>query len=453
LNGSRPRLVRFNGSWHTREPDGFYRELDEEVIRAGIRAACGWSLKQSEIANILDEVKASTVVDSHGHEIPFWLCDQDMPDPRGLIVMQNGILDPAIGMLWPHTDELFTLNALPFDYDPLAPSPNRWLRFQSEIFDGDQESIGEFQKLCGYLLTQDTRLQKLFAIIGPRRSGKGTLGRVLRALVGESNCCAPSFHTLGGDFGLQPLIGKQLAIIADARTGLRTDKTLVAERLLNISGEDAIDANRKNRTAWSGKLSTRLVVLSNELPALPDPSGALAGRFVAFTTPRSFFGHEDHGLTDDLLRELPAILGWALQGLARLRADGRIVTPRAALGLIDEIETLASPVVGYVRERCSIRPDGMAAKDSLWIDYCNWHRMNGLPGTPLSKAMLGRTLKTAYAGIVGDARPRGDDGARPCYWSGIALLNSTIPLPSGNYGNYNGPAMPFGQGVVNEGSR
>ena len=36
----------------------------------------------------------------------------------------------------------------------------------------------------GYCLTGDTAQQKIFMIVGPRRSGKGTIARILRALVG-----------------------------------------------------------------------------------------------------------------------------------------------------------------------------------------------------------------------------------------------------------------------------
>ena len=56
-------------------------------------------------------------------------------------------------------------------------------------------------------------------MVGPKRSGKGTIARVLRKLIGERNVAGPTLSSLGGPFGLQPLLGKSGAIISDARQG------------------------------------------------------------------------------------------------------------------------------------------------------------------------------------------------------------------------------------------
>ena len=101
----------------------------------------------------------------------------------------------------------------------------------------------------------------------------------------------------GTNFGLAPLIGKRLAIISDARLSGRADQHAIAERLLSITGEDALTIDRKYAPAWTGRLHTRFLILSNELPRLADASGALAGRFILLSLTESFYGREDQGLT------------------------------------------------------------------------------------------------------------------------------------------------------------
>jgi putative DNA primase/helicase len=64
------------------------------------------------------------------------------------------------------------------------------------------------------------------------------------------------------------------------------------------------------------------VIATNELPRLSDASGALASRMIILNTPESFYGRENHDLTDDLMEELPGIFNWALDGLDRLRGQG-----------------------------------------------------------------------------------------------------------------------------------
>ena len=53
------------------------------------------------------------------------------------------------------------------------------------------------QEWVGYLLTQDTRQHKILLIVGPPRSGKGTIGRVLRELLGHENVVGPTLSSLG----------------------------------------------------------------------------------------------------------------------------------------------------------------------------------------------------------------------------------------------------------------
>ena len=65
------------------------------------------------------------------------------------------------------------------------------------------------------------------------------------------------------------------AIVSDARISGRSDAKVVVERLLSISGEDSLTIDRKYKEPWTGRLPTRFLVLTNELPKLTDSSGAL----------------------------------------------------------------------------------------------------------------------------------------------------------------------------------
>src|SRR5262249_33341349 len=153
--------------------------------------------------------------------------------------------------------------------------------------------VATLQEWFGYCLLPDTSQQKILLLVGPKRSGKGTVARVLRGLVGPENAAGPTLASLGTNFGLQALLGKSVAVVADARLSGRTDAGTVVERLLSISGEDAQVVDRKYLDAVTTTLPVRFVVLTNELPRLSDASGALAGRMVVLRTTESFFGRED----------------------------------------------------------------------------------------------------------------------------------------------------------------
>jgi putative DNA primase/helicase len=166
--------------------------------------------------------------------------------------------------------------------------------------------------------------------VGPKRAGKDTVARILTHRVGAENVADPTLAGLASPFGLAPLIDKPLAIVSDARLSHRLDTSIIVERLLTISGEGRLTIDRKFIESWTGKLPTRFLLISNELPQLNDVSGALASRLILLRLTRSWYGKEDLGLLDRLLPELPGILLWAIEGWHRPERAADSSSPRAA---------------------------------------------------------------------------------------------------------------------------
>ena len=261
-------------------------------------------------------------------------------------------------------------------------------------------------------------MQKIFLVVGPKRSGKGTIGRVLTAMLGKGNVASPTLSSMSNQFGLQSLIGKPLAIIADARLSGRTDQAAIAERLLSISGEDGQTVPRKYLSDWHGRLPTRFLIMTNELPRLADASGALASRFIVLTLDRSFFGQENNLLTAELLTELPGILCWAIDGWERLQKLGRIESPQSSADAIGELLDLGSPISAFIRDRCLTGPSHSIACDDLYNGWRNWCDSEGRdhPGT---KQSFGRDLRAAVP-YIKRRRPR-EAGERIRVYEGITL--------------------------------
>lgn len=329
------------------------------------------------VAGTIDALRAVTHLPPSREEPPLWLDGRSGPDPMELLPTRSGLLHLPTGDLLPATPDLFTRNALDFAHDPDAPPPERWLRFLREVWPGDDEAdcIAALQEFMGYLLTPDTSLQKALLIPGPKRSGKGTIGHIMGRLVGEANTVAPSLNTFGrSDFGLEPLLAKQLAIVSDMRLSSRTDEAAVAENLLRITGEDRVSVNRKHRHAVEVTLRTRFVVMTNEVPKFADRSGALVSRFVVLPMRQSFYGREDPDLKRNLAAELPGILLWAVDGWRRVRATHRITQPEAGRDVALQMTDLSSPIPAFVREWCEIGGDLWVAKDRLFAAFREWHR-------------------------------------------------------------------------------
>jgi putative DNA primase/helicase len=298
-----------------------------------------------------------------------------------------------------HDPAYFNASALPVAFDPGAARPREWHSFLTSIWPDEPDVISCLQEIFGYLLTADTRQHKIFSIVGPRRSGKGTIARILTALLGKENVVSPSLLSLGQRFGLAPLIGKPLGIMADARLSGRTDTAGVLEALLNISGEDSVTIDRKHREPWIGKLPTRFLLLSNELPRLADNSGVFAGRFVLLRLTRSFYGNEDIGLEKRLRGDLAGVLKWSLEGLRRLQERGRFQLPTSSAEVVRELEDLSSPVGAFVRDRCRVEPGLEVARDDLYSAWCAFCSAQGHKHTT-TRETFGRDLRSVVPTIA-----------------------------------------------------
>lgn len=373
---------------------------------------------RSKVGDVFAALEAASNLSGH-IEAPAWLSSSSDAPPAGeLLAVANGLLHLPSGTLHVPTPAYFGLSAADVSFDPNAPEPSEWLRFLDQIWPDDRQSIETLQDLFGYLLSPDTSQQKIALIVGPKRSGKGTVARVLTGLLGHGSVAAPTLASLATNFGLAPLIGKPLGIIGDARLGSRTDQAAIAERLLSISGEDSLTIDRKFMSAWTGRLPTRFVIMTNELPRLADASGALASRFVVLTMENSFFGREDRGLGSRLSRELPGILNWARAGYVRLRERGYFLQPDSARDAIDELEALGSPIAAFVKQRCTVGAGQQCMPDHIFGEWKMWCDTNGRKEAG-TKQSFARDLRAVVSGLK-MSRPRAG-GQQVRVYEGIGI--------------------------------
>lgn len=345
---------------------------------------------RSKVADIMEAMEAVVYLDD-SVDMPSWLSGDQTADATRFLPMANGLLQVQSRELLAPTSRFFTPYALPYSFEPSAPPPKRWLLFLNELWGEDEESKQTLQEVMGYLIVLDTSQQKIVLLVGPPRSGKGTIARVIGGLIGRHNVAGPTLASLRTNFGLQPLIDRPVAIVSDARLGGNTDQSAVTERLLSISGEDTITIDRKYKTTWTGKLPTRLVIVTNELPRLGDSSGALTSRFLVLRTLESFLGREDMGLSARLLQELPGILRWSLDGLDRLTDRGHFVQPTASKEEIRELQELASPVRAFLDECCEIAPEYSVPTKELYNRWYVWCDNSGQK--PTNAQTFGRDLR------------------------------------------------------------
>ena len=397
----------------------------------------GWSQSNNVVGNVVPIIQSHAWMDAAKvGPMPFWIGD-DRPfkSSKNIITFSNGLMDvDNPSDLIPHSSNWCSTVCLPFAYDPQATCPT-WERFLSEVFEGDQERVSLIQEFFGYCLSSDTSLQKALILVGKPRSGKGTIQRVLGALIGPDNSTGYSLERLATEFGPSALVNKAVALVGEVELSANPQRAKIVEVLKSIIGEDSVSINEKYESKFpSLRLPTRFVIASNSVPRLLDASGALAHRFLFVPFEISFVGREDIHLEEKLVAELPGIANWALAGLKRLRAaGGKFTAGEGHKRLASQYAADTSPIMAWIRSEmvvhrradpgdlppeCLTGENVSIGKTDAYDSYCEWCDCHDVE--PASVRWFGRDLKTLIPKIK-EGRETASDGFRPMIYRGIGV--------------------------------
>jgi len=425
----------YRGGWYLHK-NGAFRCIESDQLLRGILSEQmqHWAyitdkaeertiysaLKNGLLNDVVGQmVQARTVIQSV-RDTPMWVAGSHSSPAGEYASFKNGLLHLPTRELLPHTPDFFCTSSVPVAFDANAPSPAHWIGFLETLWPGDEgiDCARLLSEWMGYCISSSMQHHKMLWLIGPPRSGKGTIAQIMQALASPEDAAAPTLTSLSDPKGATCLIDTKIAIIGDARLGKRHDMAAITERLLSLSGGDLQTIPRKYLPDWTGKTTAKITLLSNELPNLSDASGALAGRLLILHMTQSFQGREDLGLLSKLRCELPGILNWALEGYDRLIAAGRFTVPAASAEIMAGFRAISSPVSVYVDERCLVGAGRSCGRERLYADYCDWSEQEGYK-TPLTKPKFGQELKSVVSQIGSSQHTI--SGSRERVYTGIGM--------------------------------
>ncbi|GGK91544.1 phage/plasmid primase, P4 family [Deinococcus radiotolerans] len=401
-------IYRYHQTWRSwwQYRSGVYEEVIDEVMLQRVDLVLqGKGLGDIGTARLRD------VLDKVAREESVAARDVDL-GPFHLNVT-NGILDLTSGTLHEHSPEFFSTIQSAASYRP-GVVPYEWLEFLHEAIPdaGDRKRLQQFAGLC---LTGDTSPQRALLLVGEGGTGKSTFTRILSAVLGSLATGSALENIKDGSFLVGTLVGKRMCIVSELQ---RNVDWLPFKR---ITGEDKIAVDVKNKTPYTVKLDTKLVILSNVVPLLGDDAtnSSLMRRFlpVAFNVKPA---HPDPYLEARLTApdELAGVLNWMIDGLRSLQANNMQFPGDGLSELTREIVEESNKVIEFLRERCE--PGGEVKSGELYAAYEDWcfktrHK-------PVSSTRFPRDL-TAAARHFGQAVEKKRD-MRGKFFTGLSLSSS-----------------------------
>lgn len=388
---------------------------DEDIVTKRVAAALGAKYSRT--------VEGQAAAHLLNKDLP----EVGLPDlPSGqldYIVLNNGVYWWTDGTLEDHTPALGALAKLPITHDPIAV-PHTFLAWMDQVFAGDKEIQRHVWEVIGYLLMTGNPFQKIILFHGPGGDGKGTLMRVLRAMLGKDSYSSISLHQLVDDkFASSGLYGKIANISGDL-----SDKFVASPQILKeITGGDSISASRKFGQYFEFVPYAVPVFSINEHFRTNENSRGWKRRWMVIDFPVAV---EEKALAGDipyldenlLLEDIPGIFNVAMDALRQLMTRRRFDPPEAALAATSRMHDEADPFMMWLDddEHVFRDPDVSAACADVYRKYSNWCRRNGY--SALASGPFGMRLKGV--GIT-KTRPRVGT-SRTWHYQGIdVMLSST----------------------------
>ena len=351
------------------------------------------------------------------------LFDQD----PWLFTCQNVTLDLQSGVVTEPKPSHFITKAASVVYDPDAKAP-LWDAFLKDVFrdssgDPDGELISFVQQAVGYSLTGSMAEQMFFFCYGAGANGKSVFLSVIRDMMGDY-ARQTDFNT----FLVQrnESVRNDVAALAGARfvTALESEegKRLAMALIKAWTGGDPITARFLHQEYFTFNPVGKLWFASNTKPMITERNKGAWRRvcMIPFTVsiPPEM---QDPDLEDKLLKELPGIFNWALDGLKKYLEVGKLELPSGVTNATKLYREEYDSIGSFIQSRVKYDKNAYILGKELYSAYEEFCEEAGY--TPLGKRKFNQEIESEPGVMKSDFR-------QSIKWIGIELLGETIETVS-----------------------
>lgn len=303
-------------------------------------------------------------------------------DKHGLIIADDGTVDPATGALGEHSPSHYALFKVAASAQGVRDC-TAWLGFLAGTFqDKTPEEataiVLTLQEWFGAsLVAHKPRSMKLGLLAhGPSRTGKTQIAKVMRGLLGVRHVANPRMRDLEGRFGMEPFLGKRGWIADDA---IGEGEYLDADTYkVVVTGEETSVQCKGGRNVETA-FGFPVMLTANNLPRVKDQSDAVYNRSLILPCTHVRPETEPEPVGYDsiaekvIAEELSGIFWWAFEGWQRLRARGYYAPPKTMVDAKKGFEADNNPVGSWMEECLELDPDTKVSRNDLLASMNGWN--------------------------------------------------------------------------------
>jgi P4 family phage/plasmid primase-like protien len=265
--------------------------------------------------------------------------------PKKFLNLINGMLDWENLELVDHDPKYFSTYQLKASWNPdsSCPTIDSWM---DSSFEPDIKEL--LWQILGVVINPSMGFQKAIALIGDGFNGKGTFIRLCQSFLPDSAICAiDPKHLATNRFASAELFGKTANICGDIE---RFTFNSTAE-FKKITGEDTINAERKNGHPFTFRSEATMLFSGNKMPPSRDTSFGWFRRWLIVPMTKKIVGVPDQSLNDRMALELDGALVRAVNGLRAAMLKGGFDEPKVCKDALLEYEYSCNSSILFINER------------------------------------------------------------------------------------------------------
>ncbi len=282
----------------------------------------------------------------------------------------------------PHTPKDMISKVCGCDYIPEADI-TKWIRFIDEIMQGDKEKSLYLQRMCGYSLTPNTKLETAFFLYGATtRNGKSTFAETFRSMMGDYAAVSQPevlAQTHGRNAGsASPEIARLAGVRFLNMSEPPKDMLLDVALFKLLTGGEKISARKLYENDFEFHPQFKLFINCNSLPRVTDDTLFRSDRVRIITFDRHFNVNERNKNLKQELQEssvLSSVLNWALIGLKDFEENGE--NPPACVIESTSFYKMQSDKLNQFINDCMCKSDKNTSGAAAFDVYTLWCKENG----------------------------------------------------------------------------
>lgn len=398
------------------------------------------SFKSRDMQDVLDKIERSVET-------------VEQTKDRHLFVVNNGIYNQKTNELIPFHPDYVYLTKIPVDYHPnpinpviTAPDGYQWdvESWIDDLTDNDQDtSTLIWQVIADCLQPHYSRHKSIWFYSEKGNNGKGTIGQLIKNLLGKGNYASLSVADFNHEFLKETLLGVAANISDENDVDVFIDS--IKDYKASITGDD-ININRKYEKPLRIQFLGTNIQMMNGLPKTKDKSDSFYRRLILVPFLKSFTNNGERKYIKNDYINRKDVLEYVLYKALNIEFDEYIV-PANSAELLESYKEKNNPVLEFWNELKDEFVWDLLPTQFLYDLFVKWSDRNNPSGKVMSKRTFSDTLtnvihnaqdpweiktgqndKVRSAGRMDDDEPliteygldRPDKGGKPTSWMNAA---------------------------------